>query len=119
MVTGWGDKMKQEATCLGCQTSFEYETSQSGGNYCSHKCQQDHRILTIMEGNPKIGNAKTYLHRFVDYACSECGIIEWNEKALSLQIDHIDGDRKNNKIDNIRWLCPNCHSQGLAGRNND
>lgn len=33
------------------------------------------------------------------------------EKELSLQLDHKDGDRKNNTFDNLRWLCPNCHTQ--------
>lgn len=43
--------------------------------------------------------------------CSICGIDSWNEKPLSLQLDHIDGDRLNNFIENLRLLCPNCHSQ--------
>jgi len=32
-------------------------------------------------------------------------------KDLTLQLDHIDGNRTNNELDNLRWLCPNCHSQ--------
>jgi Zn finger protein HypA/HybF involved in hydrogenase expression len=44
--------------------------------------------------------------------CYECDIgPEWNNKTLSLQLDHIDGERSNNTIDNLRILCPNCHSQ--------
>lgn len=44
--------------------------------------------------------------------CYECGLgPEWNAKSLSLQLDHIDGDRCNNLLDNLRILCPNCHSQ--------
>jgi hypothetical protein len=35
----------------------------------------------------------------------------WNEKPLVLQLDHIDGDPFNNLIENLRILCPNCHSQ--------
>lgn len=45
------------------------------------------------------------------FRCLECGIDEWNDKPIVLQIDHIDGDRKNNARDNLRGLCPNCHSQ--------
>lgn len=43
--------------------------------------------------------------------CNICGISEWQGNKLSLQLDHIDGNNKNNLVDNLRLLCPNCHSQ--------
>lgn len=36
---------------------------------------------------------------------------EWNGRPLCLQVDHIDGDDSNNLIENLRFLCPNCHTQ--------
>jgi 5-methylcytosine-specific restriction endonuclease McrA len=41
------------------------------------------------------------------------------EKPLRCQVDHADGDSTNNKLENLRLLCPNCHSQTdtFAGRN--
>lgn len=42
--------------------------------------------------------------------CSECGIIEWNGKQINLELDHIDGVRGNHIFENLRLLCPNCHS---------
>lgn len=48
---------------------------------------------------------------YVPYQCSICGISEWQGKQLVLQLDHINGDNKDNRIENLRWLCPNCHSQ--------
>lgn len=41
-----------------------------------------------------------------------CGIgNEWNGKPLTLQLDHINGDHSDNRLENLRILCPNCHSQ--------
>jgi len=48
----------------------------------------------------------------VPLKCSLCPIgTEWNGLPITLEIDHIDGDWLNNLQDNVRFLCPNCHSQ--------
>lgn len=48
---------------------------------------------------------------YVPYQCDCCGITEWQEKPLVLQLDHINGDNHDNRLENLHWLCPNCHSQ--------
>lgn len=42
---------------------------------------------------------------------SECGLREWRGKKLVIQIDHINGIHSDNRLENLRMLCPNCHSQ--------
>ena len=44
--------------------------------------------------------------------CQLCGIHDtWNGKPLTLQLDHINGISDDNRLNNLRFLCPNCHSQ--------
>ena len=58
-------------------------------------------------------------HQTLPYECAECGITEWHGKELSLHLDHINGDSSDHRIQNLRFLCPNCHSQTdtYCGRN--
>jgi len=45
-----------------------------------------------------------------DYKCSHCELDEWMGLRITLELDHIDGNRSNNVRSNLRCLCPNCHS---------
>lgn len=51
--------------------------------------------------------------------CYECHITEWNGKPIKLELDHINGVNHDNRLENLRLLCPNCHSQTetFRGRN--
>lgn len=65
-------------------------------------------------------NRKKLLDNGVEEKCVCCGLNnQWNGRDIKLHIDHINGDRGNNDVSNLRFLCPNCHSQTdtYCGRN--
>jgi hypothetical protein len=51
--------------------------------------------------------------------CEECKLNKWNGKEIPLELHHTDGNRFNNKLENIKILCPNCHGQtpNYSGKN--
>lgn len=55
----------------------------------------------------------------LSWKCAVCNINSWEGKELSLQLDHINGINDDNRLENLRFLCPNCHSQTdtYCGRN--
>jgi predicted amidophosphoribosyltransferase len=58
-------------------------------------------------------------YELIEYKCNICDLTEiWNGKKISLQLDHINGIYNDNRLHNLRYLCPNCHSQteNFAGK---
>jgi len=54
---------------------------------------------------------KLIYYKYKENQCESCGIIEWNNEPLVLQLHHIDGNKNNFLLNNLQVLCPNCHSQ--------
>jgi hypothetical protein len=51
--------------------------------------------------------------------CEQCGIEDWLGRPLTLALHHVNGDNRDDRLENLMLLCPNCHSQteNFAGRN--
>ena len=58
-------------------------------------------------------NLKARLIRagILENRCEQCGINEWRDAPLSCHLDHINGVKNDHRLENLRMLCPNCHSQ--------
>ena len=106
--------------CLFCGKELKNRQKK----YCSHACQKNFERekyvnewlsgkKLVLRGKYQLSSTiRQYLLQKANYKCSKCG---WGEKnpysgKYSLEIDHIDGNYKNNSPENLRVLCPNCHS---------
>lgn len=125
-------RRKIESFCLNCGKKF-YSTYSSLGKYCSNSCQryyqQKCRVKKWLqkEINPLNSNgllrpwARNYLFKENGSRCSICG---WNQinsftGKIPLEVDHIDGNFQNNSMENLRLLCPNCHSLTSTYKNSN
>lgn len=105
----------------------------AGGNYvnmqrllqklnvdCSHWCgkawNKDKR-LKDWSSYTQVRHLKSHLIRERGHKCESCGLETWMNQKIPLEVDHINGDRSNNELDNLRLLCCNCHALTPTWRN--
>lgn len=107
---------KSSYKCLSCNKENELKHS-TKGLYCNNKCQGKHLWETVTKSRILKGEritTKTIRKFLIERdgpACSSCNHSEWLGKPLVMDVDHIDGDHRNNTPENFRLLCPNCHRQ--------
>lgn len=101
-----------------------------GGNYltikraiATYKIKCDHFTGQAWGRGFRVGvyKSKAGLRRFIvetrGHKCQHCGRRTWNSKPIMLEMDHVNGVNGDNRVDNLRLLCPNCHAQTPTWRN--
>ena len=105
--------------CINCN-----KETKRNNKYCSNDCQKEFEYKKYIENwkNKKVDglrgeyqismHIKKYLFKKYNNKCARCGWGETNVYTgnIPLEIEHIDGNYKNNKEENLVLLCPNCHS---------
>ncbi len=128
VVNNTGRRRRKVTNCLNCGK----ETPRSTYKYCCNACQQTYQhnvyIYRWKEGkesglNQNLGivsrNVKRYLREKYNDRCCLCGWSKVHPKTgtVPLVADHIDGNWKNNKEENLRLLCSNCDSLTFTYKN--
>jgi HNH endonuclease len=104
--------------CLNCKIECK-ATYQKTNKFCSVACSTAHKSADhkrkffsgLLGKRIDRPTARKYLAEARGYKCEVCSVSDWQGKPITLHVDHINGDPSNDRPDNLRLICPNCHSQ--------
>lgn len=108
---------RPDSVCFYCQKPFR--GCRKTVRFCSHKCQWDFKRIDIYKkieaGTYKSATNATLRKYLIEKHGEKCILCGWDKLhpvtgRCPVQVDHIDGNTENCKSDNIRLICPCCHS---------
>jgi 5-methylcytosine-specific restriction endonuclease McrA len=78
-----------------------------------YKSKSLEEVLRLKDNVPSTHRLKIRLIqlKIKEHKCEICGITRWNNLPTPIELDHINGNRFDNRLENLRVLCPNCHAQ--------
>jgi len=102
------DILKRRIKELNCSTSH-FVLGKSGA-------PKKYTIEEILIENSSYANISSLKKRLInenilEYKCNECGLTEWRGAPISLHLDHTNGKNNDHRLENLQFLCPNCHAQ--------
>lgn len=117
---GKAQQKREQYSCANChkiiyRNPAEKQRSKSGLLFCSKTCKNiAQRIEGISAIHPShygngLGNYREKALRANGNVCEDCGISTWLDIPLLMDVHHIDGNRNNNELSNLKVVCPNCH----------
>ena len=104
------------------QIDTNEEKTQINNNEENKQKEEEEKVIFNKTSDSFIIRNKNYLIEYIrakkllPYECSICGLTEWQNEPLKLELDSLDGVYSNTNLNNLRFLCPNCYSQ--VGYNN-
>lgn len=108
-------KMNYKTLCSHAKRLGCFKTNQSGNGIPKIQKKGVVSLQDIFDGKYKTYQSHKLklrlLREDVKLAqCENCGLREWLEQTIPLELHHIDGNRYNNALNNLQLLCPNCHA---------
>ena len=121
--TGGGDKYKTLVKRLKHDgiNPDEYKGRAKGYSLVAAPKFTDEQVFVENSQYDRAGiKARILKNNYIPYSCADCGCGDtWNGKPITLQLEHKNGINNDHRVENLAFLCPNCHSQTptWGGRN--
>ena len=105
--------MKRRITTMGLDVSHFLGQAHNRGQISAAKKTAEEILHNQYDARPKLNQLRRAMHEVgVGLECAKCGLGPiWNDDILCLEIDHINSNWMDNRIENLQYLCPNCHWQ--------
>jgi 5-methylcytosine-specific restriction endonuclease McrA len=96
-----------------CQFGINYRGSLHGKH---NSVKYKHPLSDYLKRNGRIINSHRLKLRLIkeglkEEKCEECNLRKWRRKKITLHLHHINGNHHDNRLENLKIDCPNCHSQ--------